>query len=212
MGKVLKSANKTGDIVFEVDGENILAHRHMLETLAPELAMFATEYASGTTIPIQGVTPWAFHSLLRFVYTNEPPKPDEFGENSASLIDVADRFGCTRLKIIAEQDIIASGISVDSVAELILFADAKNCADLKETAIAFFAAHPTAVKKTPGWEKLKESADILSELMDCFIPPNTDLPKEKKICVRDLRMKLDEKGLDLDGTREMLLRRLEEHE
>jgi hypothetical protein len=104
---------------------------------------------------------------------------------------------------------------------LILLGDSQNCALLKEAAIEFFAENAKSVKASPGWAKLRESADLLDELMEVLVnnnkkrstPADADEMKDyKHMCISSLRQMLDEKGFDVDGSREMLINRLEERE
>ena len=70
--------------------------------------------------------------------------------------------------------------------------------------------------------KVRESAALLDELMEVLVTNNKkrsaregDSDEErdyKRMCVPALRRKLDENGLDVDGSREMLISRLEEGE
>jgi hypothetical protein len=153
------------------------------------------------------------------VYGNAVPEPDELLTEARELLDVANRFGCKGLKLLAEAELVDSGITVDTVAGLILFADAKNCALLKEAAIDFFAKNAESAKASSGWAKIRESAALMNELLDVvFInkkrpaPVNSDELDYKRMCVSTLRKTLEEKGLDVDGSRKMLIRRLEEGE
>mmetsp|Transcript_21616 Transcript_21616/g.44566 ORF Transcript_21616/g.44566 Transcript_21616/m.44566 type:complete len:97 (+) Transcript_21616:1671-1961(+) len=88
---------------------------------------------------------------------------------------------------------------------------------LKEAGMNFFMANSEAVMGSAGYADLKESPDILNELMVALVgskkrsahsgPDNRDY---KSMCVSTLRQKLDGKGLDVDGSKEMLISRLEE--
>jgi speckle-type POZ protein len=216
--KVLESANQSGDVNFQVGSEVFSAHRHILEPRAPVLAALTEDCPSDTLIPIHDIKPSVFRSLLRFVYANDV---ENLRNEARELLDVADRFGCKGLKLAAEAELVASGISVDTVADLILLGDSKNCALLKEAAIEFFAENAKSVKASPGWAKLRESADLLDELMEVLVnnnkkrstPADADEMKDyKHMCISSLRQMLDEKGFDVDGSREMLINRLEERE
>jgi hypothetical protein len=92
---------------------------------------------------------------------------------------------------------------------------------LKEAAMEFFAKHAESVMSSSGWEKITESASILKELMEVLVASNKkrqalDIADEerdyKHMRVSTLRRMLEEKGLDVDGSREMLIKRLEEGE
>jgi hypothetical protein len=69
-------------------------------------------------------------------------------------------------KLAAEAELAESGITVDTATELILLADGKTCALLKETAINCFASNTMAVMTSPGWAKIRESAALMAELME----------------------------------------------
>ena len=153
------------------------------------------------------------------VYGGEIPGDKKTFDVLKALIGAADRFGCTKSKHLAEHELVMSNsIGVDNVAELLLFADGANCALIKEAAIACFLSNPNDVKKTEGYVKLKESPHVLEELLFASAEahekrPASPTPPErdhKRMRVSDLRLKLDGKGLDVDGSREMLVSRLEE--
>jgi hypothetical protein len=215
---LLESAKESGDVKFQVGPEEFLAHRPILEVRAPELAALTKDYPSDTPIPIHDIKPSAFRSLLRFVYANDVPKPEELKNEAArELLDVANRFGCKGLKLAAEAELAASGITVDTAADMIMLGDAKNCALLKEAAMGFFASNPTSVISSPGWGKVEESLTLMKELMVVLAgnktnsaPVDSDELDYKRMCVSSLRRRLEEKGLDIDGSREVLIRRLEE--
>jgi speckle-type POZ protein len=216
--KFLESAYRSGDVTFKVGTEVFSAHRLILEARAPVLAALAEDCPSGTPILIQDIKPSAFRSLLRFVYANDVPKPEQLINEARDLLDVANRFGCKGLKLAAEAELASSGISVDIAADMILLGDAKNCALLKEAAMNFFAANPTVVMSSSGWAKIRESAALLAELMDVVFSnkkrpaPADDSDEQrdyKRMCISTLRRKLEDKGLDVDGSREMLISRIE---
>jgi speckle-type POZ protein len=218
MMKLLESA-KYSDVMFQVGSEKFSAHRNILDARAPELAAVAADCSPDTPIQIQGVKPSAFRSLLRFVYGNAVPESEELLNEASDLLDVANRFGCKGLKLLAEAELVESGITVGTAADLILIGDAKNCALLKEAAIDFFAKNAESVKSSPGWAKLRESAALLDELLDVVLvnkkrPAPADQSDEekdyKRMCVSTLRRTLEDQGLDVDGSREILISRLEE--
>jgi speckle-type POZ protein len=217
---LLESANQSGDVKFQVGPEVFSAHRPILEARAPELAVLTEDYPSETPIHIQDIKSSAFRSLLRFAYANDVPKPEEFQKEARELLNVADRFGCKGLKLLAEAELVESGITVDTAADLVLLGDAKNCALLKEAAMDYFVENPTSVMSSPGWANMRESAALLTELLEvAFSNKKRSAPAasneardNKRMCVSALRRRLDEKGLDVDGSREMLVSRLEEEE
>jgi speckle-type POZ protein len=127
MMTILESTKESGDVKFQVGPDEFSANLNILQVRAPVLAALTEGCSPDTPIRIQGVRPFAFRSLLHFVYTDDVPKVDEFQKEARELIDVANRFGCKGLKLAAEAELAASGISVDTAADMVLLGDANNC-------------------------------------------------------------------------------------
>lgn len=138
--------------------------------------------------------------------------------NALAIIRAADRFGCTGLKLTAEIELAREGITTEHAAELILFADATNCALLKEAAIDYFVANADEVMATEGYTQVTESPTVLAELVEAMTSGKKKRPVEntttapgdfKRMRVASLRKRLDQNGLEVDGSKEMLVARLE---
>ena len=217
-------------VIFEVGKDDwagfqkkelFYAHRPILAARCPTLATMGEGFGRGTHIPIEDCHPDAFRMLLRFIYGEEIPSKDILKGNAQDIMHAADRYGCIGLKLAAEAEMVSSGvIQTENAAELILFADGGHHALLKEAAINHFVTNSEAVMATDGYELLAESPKIMKELMAAMAAGNNkkwpvgDLSSAggayKDMCVAALRVKLDEKGLDVDGSKEMLVARLEE--
>jgi len=100
-------------------------------------------------------------------------------------------------------------ITMDNVIDNLLYADAKNCALLKEVVMDFFAEnHDEAVKKV-------SFDDVPGHLMkDLLVAVGMSKrggkcnEKEKDfdtMRINELRVKLDKMGLDVDGSREAMI-------
>eukprot|EP00562_Extubocellulus_spinifer_P000666 CAMPEP_0178474786 /NCGR_PEP_ID=MMETSP0696-20121128/2779_1 /TAXON_ID=265572 /ORGANISM="Extubocellulus spinifer, Strain CCMP396" /LENGTH=403 /DNA_ID=CAMNT_0020102045 /DNA_START=30 /DNA_END=1242 /DNA_ORIENTATION=- len=223
--KLLDSAtSETADVLFLAGGEGkereIHAHSLVLRARAPDLAALADEYDQGTQIPIEDVDPDIFSTfyIVRFVYGGQIPEKECLRDNARALISASNRLGITGLKLVAEAELASDGINVENAAELILFADGTHCAMLKEAAMDFFVENSEAVMESAGYAMVKESPDLLNELLTAALvgskkraaqsePGDRDY---KRMRVSTLRQKLDDKGLDVDGSKEMLISRLEE--
>ena len=251
MLKILDSANADGEckgsgaaIVFQIGrGQNtegsggiemFYAHRAILSTRAPLLAALAEEQDeqegdAGKPIPIEDMEPEMFRMLLRYVYGGEVPDYQTLKNDACTLIRVADRFSCTGLKLAAEAEMAAAGITAANCADMILFSDATNCALLKETAIDYFVKNSTKVKETSGYEKITESRDVMEELMNAALTDIENSNKKrsvddhlysetyynrdyKRMRVTELLTTLAKYKLDCHGSKEMLISRLEESE
>ncbi len=232
MLEILDSADaENADVLFEIgDGkkktrrsrkdecQTFYALKVILSKRAPALAALADDCSPGTAIPISGVRPDIFRVLLRFIYGGEIPGKNLLKEEAHAIIKTADRFGCTGLKLAAEAEMATAGITTENTAELILFADATNCAMLKETAMDFFVKNSDEVTASEGFEQVAESPEIMREMMAAMSsggkkrPASSDADSErdfKRMRVSTLRQKLDEKKLDVDGSKAMLISRLE---
>jgi hypothetical protein len=82
--------------------------------------------------------------------------------------------------------------------ELLLYAESKNCALLKEAVMDYFVENHADVI-----EKLTTNALIPGSLIKDVL--ETVFRGEKKDRISELRKKAHEKGLDVDGSREMLI-------
>ena len=184
-----------------------------------------TEMSSEETIPIpiSDVEPEIFRHLLYYSYGGKVPN-DYLKENAKTIIDAADRYGIAGLKMETEAWLVSSTpITIDNAIDNLLYADAKNCPLLKEAVMDYFAENlDECIKKlsfhdAPGHlmkdlmtamaarsKKQEENSNAKSTA-----DPTIDLSKAR-VCI--LRKMLHEKGLDTDGSREMMIARLEEYD
>jgi len=221
----------TSDVKFSVEGEIFNAHRLILKLSAPALAQLCEDVDEDTPIPIINVRSQIFQGVLRFAYGDVIPEEvwtsplnteDEATNTTPAMeiLDAANQFGVVPLKILAETKVSESEISIANASDLILYADAKNCALLKERVINYFVMNAENIRKHPSYQKVKESAFILDELMEALLSKRilrsfslgeNDVEYDT-MCVNVLRRKLDERGLDVDGSREMLIQRLTKYD
>ena len=235
----VNSDDEKGSVLhFLVEGKTFSAHRSILRARGASLLIdLAEETVSSYTspIPIDGVKQDDFCMFLRYLYADEMPDYESIEETIVAL-ELSDKFGVTSLKLRLEAE-LAKEIrenrrdTPDSVAELLLLSDAKNCALLKEQAISFFIQNHSEVVKSPGWALLKESSDLQAELWEAFslgtngttrrpaaededdvVGDNELRNKWKRRCVSNLLITLEKASQDLGGPRELLECRLVEYE
>lgn len=229
--------DNASDVIFLVGGETIRAHRLILKIAAPSLAYMCDDADLDTPIPIIGVRKHIFWCVLRYAYGDNVPNNiwsadgtdnlslGQIGNEWSSLLalspalellDAANRFGVAGLKLLAESKVVETEISIETASDLILYADAKDCALLKEKAMDFFVAHAEVIRTTQSFQKIEESAHVMVELMDALLSKRmlrSFSLGEKDVeytsmGVNLLRTKLEERGLDVDGSRETLIKRL----
>ena len=195
---------------------------------------------SENAIVLQDVDANAFEVFLKFVYgmlpdTIDTGNDDDTGndgdvdidtneEQAKSILLVADRFGCTDLKLHTESYLLRKVLLPSKVARLLLMADSHSLPLLKEACMDTYILDPKTVQQSEvDWNQLQESTKLLVELLNYATTSSSDGGRKKyssyindgkgTIAVADeydvtsLRERLEAYDLDLDGSREMLLHR-----
>lgn len=214
----------SSDVTFSIDGETLHAHSLILNMMAPTLASLCTssdsddddddnEGNNNVPIPIVGVRVEIFRYLLRYLYGGSIPE-DVWNKNNSNifqhpsmeLLDASNRFGVVDLKILAEVHVVQTLICIENASDLFLYADANNCALLKERVLHYFKDNAQEIRRHPSFQKVKESTDALDQLIEALTSSREY--DDRRMSVDMLRRKLHERGLDVDGSREMLIQRL----
>jgi hypothetical protein len=223
-GGILTHCNHqdSADIVFDVDEpgggiQRFYAHRLILRMSAPSLAEYCDGVASSSAVadallvvPVSNVRHTVFHHLLYYVYGGIVAA-EVFKELSRDIIEVADRFGLGRLKVLAEGYYVESTtINVGNFFEIYHFSDTKKCALLKEMVMNFILDNVTQVLHLFHGVDGSQSESMNTDLLTASAKSRTGLDGLfKTMSVVNFRKKLDERGLDVDGTHEMLVDSLE---
>ncbi|KAL3922743.1 MAG: hypothetical protein SGARI_006380 [Bacillariaceae sp.] len=136
-------------------------------------------------------------------------------DNAMAVLTAADRFGITGLKLYVESEIAAKMLKGSNAVSLLFFADAHSCALLKEAAFDMYVKDAKAVMKSDDWTKVKESPDMMEQLLAYTSvtskAPATDEDGDiviSNLSVSALRKLLEEIEMEIDGTRETLIKRL----
>jgi len=211
---------KDSDVTFIVGSEKFTAHRFILSWSAPDLRELVDDSVNDGEITIDNVDPSIFRSFLHFLYTDDLPPEKEFKRNTRSLLEIANKFGCTQLKIHAEASLVKNIMNEKNVLELLLLAEAMCCPLLKEAATNYCVTNASVVMSTEEWNELKKTnlAVFANVLESIYRHEHKKIPIEEGIgqCsddnISELRKKLEEKGLDVDGTREMLVKRIQDND
>eukprot|EP00578_Thalassiosira_sp_NH16_P027645 CAMPEP_0181101840 /NCGR_PEP_ID=MMETSP1071-20121207/13981_1 /TAXON_ID=35127 /ORGANISM="Thalassiosira sp., Strain NH16" /LENGTH=220 /DNA_ID=CAMNT_0023184743 /DNA_START=292 /DNA_END=954 /DNA_ORIENTATION=- len=201
------------DVAFKVGDDTVTAHKAILRMNAPVLFDCCDENNDGLPVTINDITPEIFRILLRYVYGDEVPDSTEIVDEGKCIITAADRFGIVGLKLAVEAVLVESlVIHKSNVADWLVFADSKTCPLLKEHATAYFASRSVDILNCDTSKQLKESPKLLTELMIEITKSssNNRFGDENNVSVNDLRKQLYERGLDVDGSKEMLISCLQE--
>ncbi|CAL5001071.1 unnamed protein product [Urochloa decumbens] len=144
LGFLLESDAGT-DVSFIVKGETIQAHCAILAARSPvfQAELFGTmSDATSPSITLQDMEPEVFKAMLVFVYTDELPEDEEFGDSVTDmmqhLLAAADHYALDRLKLMCARK-LWNIISVDAFASTLACAETHNCPELKSKCIDFFA-------------------------------------------------------------------------
>lgn len=133
-----ESRNGAADVSFNVDGETFQAYSQILLANAPILADLCKENA---LVTVSGVIPEAFDLLMRYIYCEEMPAPNEIVQLGKELIECSNKFEVVGLKLAVETHLVQSRVlNKNNVADYLVFADAKVCPLLKEYAILYLSS------------------------------------------------------------------------
>ena len=193
--------------------ETFFAHTLILKKAAPLLAeMCASDDADGTTSTVQipNVQPDTFYGLLRYIYGLDIP---DFGadiSHTKEIIDAADRYGVSNLKLEAEARYVSSmTVTMKNVMEHLHFADSKNCALLKETVMDFIVENKVDILEKSVMADAP--ADLVNDILAAMVrveqkdENNCDSDLFSAMSINDLREMADYAELEIDGSRETLI-------
>jgi hypothetical protein len=137
------------------------------------------------------------------------------------VIDAADKYGVVNLKLEAEASLVeGTTFTIENVMELLLYADSKNLALLKEAAIGYMAENRDEVLEklsftdVPGALVRDLWATARGEVRNNGTNVHVD-NQYNALRISELRKRAHEKGLNVDGSREMLiaaLKTVQDHE
>ena len=218
--------DKTADVCFEVangadevekdeqiagGSTSFHAHTLILKKCAPMLADLVSnggEKGGMISVQVSDVQPDIFRHLLWYVYGGKTAE-DTLKAHAKDIIDAADKYSIVNLKLEAEAAYVESTtFTAENVLDNLLYADAMNLALLKEVAIDFIVGNGEQVIDEVSF------SHIPGHVMKDLVVATTRSVKESKnevttdmnlMRVSELRRKLNEKGLDVDGSREAMI-------
>ncbi|BBI30279.1 BTB/POZ domain-containing protein [Acanthamoeba castellanii medusavirus] len=126
------------DVVFDVAGEEVHAHRAILSARCETFrAMFTggmvESGASAGPIPVADCAPRAFRALLHYLYTDAIAAKDI--TELMELLELADRYLLEGLRSECDARLARDPLDQDMVIDLLSFADQHNAFDLKKACI-----------------------------------------------------------------------------
>jgi hypothetical protein len=219
---------KYSDIMFEVGGdqrknnamkvakiarERFPAHRLIVANCSSILADLCASHNDDTSpIQINDVTPDIFRLLLSYIYGGKVSN-DDMKSHAREIIDAADKYGVINLKLEAEANLVeATTFTIENVMELLLYADSKNLALLKEAAMDFIVGNKLEVIDKLSFATAPGAliTDVLAamsrgEMRSSGVDVVGGDIQYNALRISELRKRVHEKGLNVDGSREMLI-------
>lgn len=199
------------------------AHRFILRTCAPMLACLCeVDCGKMTIVSITDVKPEVFRHMLWYVYGGSIPEQD-LKTHAKDIIDAADKYSIVSLKLEAEVAYVnATQITMENAMENLLYADSKNCALLKETVMDYLVENDIEAANTNKISFDDFPGHVVKDLLVATARSkreynmgidNKDNNKDdasdlNTMRVSELRKWLQEKGLDVDGSREAMIETL----
>jgi hypothetical protein len=175
------------------------------------------------------VKPDVFHLLLSYIYGLKI-SDDDMKSHTREIIDAADKYRVVNLKLEAEAYFVkTTTFTMENVMELLLYAESKNCALLKEAAMDYIVENKAVIIKQLSFTDAAGLLDIIKQLsftdapgllydvlVACVKSENEDGTvgdidsQLASMRVSQLRRKAHEMGLGVDGSREMLITAIKE--
>ncbi|TVU42600.1 hypothetical protein EJB05_09018, partial [Eragrostis curvula] len=174
-GRLLKEKDGA-DVTFMVEGECFKAHRMVLTVRSPNLKAqlnWPDFMQQNIIIPVIGIPPRVFESLLHFIYTDTLPNMDDDLDEErrkdriGHMLIAAKMYGLDRLKLICE-DILSRSLEVETVSNVLLRAYEYDYSRLKDACIDFIISdRMSEVARTEGYKHLKiKHPSILLEVLE----------------------------------------------
>jgi len=195
----------------KVSATTFHAHRFVLQQCSSTLGDLCKSLEGALpTVQISDVDSDIFRHLLHYCYGGVLTDED-LKTNAKEIIDAADKYGVVNLKLQAEASLVESTqITIENVMDNLLYADGKNCALLKEAVMDFIVENgDDAVEKLSFDDFPGHLAKDLLVAVNWGKKKGSDSTGFRKMRVAELRKILHEEGLDIDGSREMMIARLE---
>ena len=208
LGKLrrLCDSKEGADVTFVVNGEKVMAHKTFILMNSTESHLYQLVQANDEKeIEIKDCNqPFLFKTMIDYLYSEQVPANFDWATNGVDLLKLADKYGLVNLKLHAEWLIVCKNAEHmhEWAPRLLLVADQHNCALLREKCVEIVAGNVGTYSKCAEWGLLLQSPSIAHDLLtranNCDGMESLD----------SLRKRAEEQGLEVDGSREMLIKRL----
>ena len=140
----------------------------------------------------------------------------ELESNAKEIINACDKHGIVNLKLEAEACYARTTIiTIDNMIDNLLYADSKNLSLMKEAVMDYIVSNKNSIMGKVSFDNVPSSmmTDLLAAMArvdQSEEEGDSESIKYNKMRVSELREMLDEKGLDVDGSREAMIAILKE--
>ena len=163
----LLDSSEDADVVFNVKGERIAAHKLILKARSPYFkAMFQSRMKESLSqsVDIDDAEPNVFRGLLRFLYIGQPPV--DLSAIAWDLLSLADKYGVEKLKLICESR-LSDNLDDNNAIDALLVAERHKCVLLMERARCYVKDNFRSLRENKeNWAKLKDDSDLLLKLFE----------------------------------------------
>lgn len=150
------------DVTFSINGKQIKAHKNILKATSQ---YFKTMFNSGMEesysklVPIRDCDPLCFETMLKFLYTDEPPS--NLNEIASDLLPAADRFLLPQLKRHCA-NALKDCLNEENLKDTLIMAHSFNCIGLKRACFKMM----DDLTRVTEWKELKQHGDLLFEFLE----------------------------------------------
>jgi hypothetical protein len=194
--------------------ERFPAHRLIVANCSSIFADLCESTVDSTTpIQINDVTHDVFRLLLSYMYGIKL-SDDDMKSHAKEIIDASEKYGVFHLKLEAEASLVeGTTFTIENVMELLLYAESKNLALLKEAAMDYIVENKTEVIEKLSFANAPGTlvTDVLAAMSrgERVVAGGSDVvfgdSQYNALRISELRKRVHEKGLNVDGSREMLI-------
>ena len=161
----ITTVHSTEDDPTEDDSEvDVYAHKAILASRSTVFAkMFSSDMKESATdtLSLPDIEADVLKELLTYIYTGECPN---IKAHASALLCAAEKYDLSRLKALCEER-LSYDLQVDNAASMLMLADTYKAEQLKQNALLFINEHGNEVQCTTEWEDVKESAELLHDLV-----------------------------------------------
>jgi hypothetical protein len=209
-----ETTSKTAPVMFH-------AHQDILRECSTGIfadicrSIVSEDGLSTSPIEITDVSLEVFPHLLYSAY-GVKISDEDMKTQTKEIIDAANRYGVVNLKLEAEACFVKDTVfSLENVMEHLLYAESMNCALLKEAAMDYLFENSAAVMDNISFNDLLTPTlmrDVFAAVsrgkknsgISCGEDGDDEI-RFNYMRISELRQEAHEKGLNVDGSREMLI-------